>query len=156
MNVGRTYPWRRLLNLFRLDLLRLHNLIPLDKVDLGHRPNLIEGVLREPPRIAPNVPVIDVLDAALALSGLERVFLVRRLEEVEVVGERGAVKLGLQEDDVRVVDGPVGCVMGGAEQRCKGQRGRAGEIGVDIVGISRERRGDCLCGESDGEGEQGD
>lgn len=155
MNVRRTYPWRRPLNLCRLNLLRLHNLISLDEVDLRHRPDLIECVLREPPRIAPNVPVIDVLDAALALSGLERVLLVRSLEEVEVVGERRAVKLGLQEDDVRVVDGPVGCVMGGTEQRCKRQRGRAGEIAVDIIGVSRERRCDCLCGKSDGEGEQG-
>jgi hypothetical protein len=121
-----------------LGVLGADNLVVLDVLDLGHRADGVDGGGRELARVAADVAVVDVAEAGGGVGG-ERAARVRGGEEVHVVRDARGVRLGLEDDDVRVVEGPVR-VLGRDE---RGERPAAVRRGRAIgEGRERARRGE--------------
>jgi hypothetical protein len=117
-----THPGRRTLNILRAD-----NLVVLDEVDLRHGADGVDGGRRELASIAADVAVVHLTEAGRVV-GTEGALLVRSGEEVHVVRDVRGMGVGLEHDDVRVVERPVR-VLGHNE---RGKRPAAVAVGRAI------------------------
>jgi hypothetical protein len=123
--------------------------VVLNVLNLGHGADGLDGRRGELAGVAADVAVVDLAEAGGEVRAEERL-VVCGGEEVHVVLDVQRLRLGLEDDDVRVVEAPVRVVP--ADQGR--QRPRAPGTGSIVRGRERRRNSRADDGE-DNEGEHG-